>query len=268
MVQAYVDHGWDAASARADINAGGWQNKEWLMEGGSTGVNIPPAPDYSPGSTAYKAAEARAIAELAPYYEKLLQMYGGDIALAKQRLDQDYERGLRIKTSNTEWESEGYDIQKAERARRFQLALGDLDQQLNQRGVFTSGIRETERAKATAEEAYQVGQIDRQQEALQRGLEQYREGAAADYRKEAENLGYAKPVATTVTGEFAPSQVGITSPGPSYSVTNFAPQTAQKELALAEQKKKDIATKIANERAQAYEQWNADAQRLSAMPVS
>lgn len=254
--------GWGEAEMMADFRATGGSGKGG---GGGIGggVNIPPAPDFSPGSSAYKSAETKALAELTPYYEKLLQMYGGDVALAKQRLDQDYERGLRVKTSNTQWESEAYDIEKQERDRKFQIALTDLDQQLNTRGVFNSGIRDTERTQARADEAYQIGQIERNQQSLQRGLEQYTEQAGADYTKGAQDLGYMKPTGVATTGQFAPSQTGIVSPGASYNIANYASQPAQKELELAEQKKKDLATKIANDRAQAYEQWYADAQRLS-----
>jgi hypothetical protein len=264
IIDLYRQHGWNDTNAiMGDIRAGNWQSKvqSWT---GSSGGSSGGGSSISEFKFDQAGADAKAMAELKPYYDKLLQMYGGDVALAKQRLDQDYERGLRVKTSNTEWEQEGYTIDKQERERKFKIALGDLDQQINSRGLLDSGIRTTEIDRAKADEAYQMGQIGRQEQALTRGLEQYKEQAGVDYGREAENLGYKKPVDTMVAGQFSPSQVGIKSPGPSYSIANFAPQTSQKEVALEEEKRRAVQEKSSNAWNRAYSQWMADAQRLAA----
>jgi hypothetical protein len=256
--------GWGDAEANADFNATGGNGKQTSgggSSGGGGGVSIP-AFTWTPAQQA--AAEAEALKTLTPYYQKLLDMYGGDVALAKQRLDQDYERGLRVKTENTEWEKGTNDIAVAERQRKFKIALTDIDQQMNQRGVYTSGITDAEKQRATADEMYQQDQLKRNNMALDTGLKQYTEGANADYRKGAEDLGFAKPMDTALVGQYTPSQAGITAPGSSYVLGNYAPQTAQKELALEEQKRKDMEVKALNSRSQAYEKWSADATRLMA----
>jgi len=266
-IQDFIDAGyggyagWGVEEANADFQATNGSGKQ--TSGGSTsGAYIPP---FNWTEEQQKAAEAKAIRELEPYYTKLLQMYGGDVALAKQRMDQDYERGLRVQTENIEWAKETNDISLAERQRKFQLALKDMDQQLNQRGVFTSGIRTQDTARATAEEQYQQNQILRENEALDTGLKQYTEGANVDYQREAERLGYAKPTTQAVAGQYAPSQTGITSPGAAYNVSNFTAEPAQKELAIEEQKRQAMYEKALNTRNQAYQQWASDATRLAQM---
>jgi len=230
-----------------------------LLSAGETPASAAP-PDFSFDWT---AADEKALAELAPYYQKLIDFYGGDVAVAKQRIDQDYERGLRVATSDKEWQDEGITAERQERKRRFDIALNDLDQQLNQRGVFTSGIREREREEATQAERYQESLLDRQAQGLERGLQQFTEEAGVERRRDLEELGYVKPTTEPVTGQFAPSQEGVVSPGPSYTTANFVGAPAQKELALEEQKRKDAIERASFEHTQAYEKWFEDAKRLN-----
>ena len=258
IIQAYKAHGWnDEGAIRGDIANGGWKNKEWLACVGGV-----PIPEFRFDE---KAAQDKALIDLAPYYEKLLQAYGGDVALAKQRIDQDYERGLRIKTTTTQWEKEWYGKEKEERSRRFKIALSDLDEQLNSRNLYTSGIRTTEQDRAKADEAYQVGQIDKNIAELDRGLTQYKEEADTAYGREAEDLGYKKPAEKPLGATYAPTQAGIISPGPSYSLSNYKSKPAQKELDLEEQKRKAMSDKVSNAWNRAYSQWMADVQRLATM---
>lgn len=271
VISLYQQHGWNDINAiRGDIAAGHWQDKVngWLAtsSGGSSdatsgGVEIQP---FSWTAEQQSAAEAKALAELTPYYTKLLQMYGGDVALAKQRIDQDYERGLRVKTENTEWAKEGYDQSIAERQRKFKIALNDIDQSMNQRGLFNSGIRTTERERATADEAYQQGLLAREKTALDTGLAQYKEGTDVDYRRAMEEKGYLKPTTTAVTGEYAPSTAGQIS-RPSYTISNYVPETEQKQWQLEQEKLAKIQERALATRNQAYEQWAADATRLARM---
>lgn len=260
LVQIYVSKGWDPNSALADIRAGGWKNKEWITGGGSMGGTAIPAFNFDE-----KAAEQKAMAELAPYYEQVLKMYGGDVALAKQRIDQDYERGLRIQTSNADWAKDDIDIASQERKRKLNLAVKDLDQQLNARGIYDSGIKTQEQGNLQAGEAYQAGQDTRNKEEIARELSQFSEGKNIEYQREMERLGYAKPVAQTVSGQFAPNTAGQTSPIAQANVSNFTAEPIQKQVEMEEQKRRDMATKVQNERSKAYEKWASDAQRLASM---
>lgn len=101
------------------------------------------------------AADKAAMEELRPYYEKLLKIYNGDVQLAKQRMEQDYERGLRYKKEETANAMGDIETAQRERDRKFKIALGDLDQEMNSRGIYTSGIRTQKTGEATADEAYQ-----------------------------------------------------------------------------------------------------------------
>lgn len=266
VIQLYQQHGWNDINAiRGDIAGGNWQAKVngWMgssggASGGTTGVSVPAF------SFDMDAANKNAMAELTPYYEKILAMYGGDVALAKQRIDQDYERGLRVKTENTQWEQQGLTQDTAERARKFKIALGDIDQQMNQRGISQSGIATTEKARATADEAFQQNQIDRQQQALTTGLKQFTEGANVDYTRAMEEKGYMKPSTTATTGIYAPSQAGVTAPGAAYNISNYAAEPVQKETSIEEAKRTAAAEKAQNAYSRAYTQWATDAQRLAA----
>ena len=161
--------GWNDAAANADFNATGGSGK--YTGGGSMG-----GPSIPAFNVDEKAAEQKAMAELAPYYEQVLKMYGGDVALAKQRIDQDYERGLRIQTSNADWAKDDIDIASQERKRKLNLAVKDLDQQLNARGIYDSGIKTQEQGNLQAGEAYQAGQDTRNKEEIARELSQFSEG--------------------------------------------------------------------------------------------
>lgn len=260
LVQIYVSKGWDPAAALADIRAGNWRNKEWITGGGSMG-----GPSISPFTFDEKAAEQKALAELAPYYEQILKFYGGDVALAKQRIDQDYESGLRIQTTKSDWAKEDIDVVAQERKRRLGLAMKDLDQQMNARGLVDSGIRTAEQGQLQEGERYAQTQDTRSKEEIAREMSQYKEKADVDYRREMERLGYVKPTVQTTTGQFAPNTAGQNAPLPQATVSNFTAEPIQKQVDIEEQKRRDLAQKVANERAKQYEKWAADAQRLASM---
>lgn len=259
--------GWGDAEANADFNATGGAGKQTGGGGGSSGTG-PNIPKFDFNWEKSLAAQTNALSDLSVYYQKLLDIYGGDVALAKQRIDQDYERGLRVKATEADWSTEGIQQQKAERQRQFKIAMRDLDETMNRRGVFTSGLTEQAQQEARAGEQYQMGQLGRQEQEIARGLSQYKEQAATDYQREMEKYGYMKPQVTQTAGQYAPSQVGVTTPGASYNVANYRPETAVKELSLAEEKRKAQIEAANQEMQRAYTQWSSEAQRLAANYVA
>ena len=147
--------GWDDASANADFNATGGAGKQG--NGGSSGNG---SPTVTPFSFDAKAAEATAKEQLRPYYERLLQIYDGNVALAKKRIEQDYERGLRYNSQETANALGDNAAAKEESNRKFKLALGDLDQEMNTRGLTNSGIKATNVQNAKADQLFNQNQYD------------------------------------------------------------------------------------------------------------
>ena len=137
------------------------------------------------------AAEKAAMEELRPYYEKLLTIYNGDVNLAKKRMEEDYARGLRYKAESTATGMGDIADTRAERDRKFKLALGDLDQEMNTRGLTTSGIKTGAIQQATADEAYQKSLLDKQARDLATSEKQYIEGANVDKQRFLEEKGFA-----------------------------------------------------------------------------
>lgn len=197
LVQSgYVGYqGWGDAEANADFNATGGSGK---MGGGSSGGTSGGSSNPLSGfKFDQAAAEKAAMEELRPYYEKLLTIYNGDVSLAKKRMEEDYSRGLRYKKEDTATGMGDIASTRAERDRKFKLALGDLDQEMNTRGLTTSGIKTGEVAKATTDEGYQQLQLDKQARDLAVSEKRYVEGADVDKTRFLEEKGLAP---TGVTG--------------------------------------------------------------------
>lgn len=265
IVQLYKQFGWNDENAiRGDIRAGNWQSKvaSWLGSSGAGGKS--PLPEYNFNYDKAVETEMNAASELSVYYQKLLDIYGGDVALAKQRIDQDYERGLRVKSTEADWTTAGIQQQKAERQRQFKIAMRDLDESMNRRGLTTSGIAEQARQEAVAGEQYQMGQLGRQEQQVARELAQYKEGADTEYRREMEKYGFMKPETTQVAGQYAPSQTGIQEMPKYVSMAGYRPETAVKELSIEEEKRKAAMEKANAAMQRAYTQWSIEAQRLAA----
>jgi len=253
IINAYKARGWNDENAiLADYNATGGSS----ISGSSTSNDL-----LFDTEATWTAAEAEALKELAPYYEKLLASYKGDIALAKQQMDTDYERGLRVKSETVATDIADIEKQKTERQRKFKIALNDLDQTMNARGLATSGIRTAETSKATTEEAYQKGLLDAQQTALGKGLEYYKEEAGATRNKQLEKWGM-KPVsaANEPTGQYAPSNVGLDTTG--YDVGKYVSEPLQKEAELAKAKAEDVTTYATNKYNRAAANWESNIKRL------
>lgn len=102
--------------------------------------------------------EKQAKEQLRPYYERLLKIYDGNIALAKKRIEEDYARGLRYNSEETANALGDNQQAKEESARKFKLALGDLDQEMNSRGMTNSGIKATNVQNANADQAFKENQ--------------------------------------------------------------------------------------------------------------
>jgi hypothetical protein len=176
--------GWGDAEAAANFAATNGAGKE-----SSSGGNAPGSMPKFEFDQA--AAEKAAMEELRPYYEKLLKIYNGDVNLAKKRMEEDYSRGLRYKQSDTQTGLQDIEATKAERDRKFKIALGDLDQEMNTRGLYTSGIRTQERAEATADETRQKALLDQQARDLAESEKRYVEGADVEKQRFLEEKGFA-----------------------------------------------------------------------------
>lgn len=247
--------GWDDDEANANYNATGGVGKETSgSSSGETGTQLP-ALDFN-----WDAAKAKALQELTPYYTKLLDMYKGDIALAKQHMDKDYERGLRVQTEKTETGLQDIAATQAERKRKFDIALKDLDQTANSRGLTTSGIKTEDINKATADEAYQKGLLANQARDLTTGLQYYKEGLGATRDSQLEKWGM-KPVSAAPSGEFAPSNEGLNTTG--YNVNSYVSEPLQKVATLDYQKEMDAQTKAQNAYNDAFTLWQTQVNQLN-----
>lgn len=184
----------DEASILADFNATGGAGKGGSSSGSSAG-------SIAPFNFDQQAAEKAAMEELRPYYEKLLTIYNGDVALAKKRMEEDYSRGLRYKQEATATGLGDIEATKAERDRKFKIALGDLDQEMNTRGLTTSGIKTTEVGKATADETRQKELLANQARDLVTSEKQYKEGADIDKQRFLEEKGFADSGVTGYVNE-------------------------------------------------------------------
>jgi len=179
--------GWKDPEMIADFNATGGVGK-----GGTSSSSSGLSPGaITPFTFDQKAAETAAMEELRPYYEKLLKIYNGDVNLAKKRMEEDYSRGLRYKQEDTATGMGDINATRAERDRKFKIALGDLDQEMNTRGLYTSGIRTQERAEATADETRQKALLDQQARDLAESEKRYVEGADVEKQRFLEEKGFA-----------------------------------------------------------------------------
>lgn len=102
-----------------------WQPPPGGGSGGGNGPNIPGF-DFN-----WNQAEKDAMAELEPYYRKKLEEAGGDVNLAKQRIEEDYQQGLRYNREDRE-------VQMAADTRSAQEETMATKDNLNQRGILFS----------------------------------------------------------------------------------------------------------------------------------
>lgn len=181
-------------------NSGNIQNANLIYTGqsinlpGGSGAGAPSTTNKIPDPGLYSvnwqgvdmSAEAiakmedDALNELAPYYQRLLDESNGDIELAKQRLQEDYDRGVRIKTEDVataiKQATEDTGIQQGTLAdklslaketlkyldtTKFPLARQTLLGTFNARGLFKSGIKDVGVAQqADAQALERQGQVN------------------------------------------------------------------------------------------------------------
>lgn len=135
---AYRASGWnDSAAIAADIAAGHGMEKFNAVYGGgggggnSTGVTVPPF------SFDYQALENAILlnpnSELNKYYKQKLDEAGGDVTLAKKRIEEDYAQGRRYR-------EEDLATQLAEEKRIKEQEIRETATDLNKKGILFGQI--------------------------------------------------------------------------------------------------------------------------------
>lgn len=178
--------GWGKAEAEADFrakgggsvgNSGGGSDFASLF-GQIAGspveippLNVRPIEDY----------EKDALEELRPYYERILKEEGGDVEKAKARIEEDYNRGIRV--TRQDWETaktgQGTPIRPGESIadyyNRAKNEYGTFSQEgiqavsnLNKRGILSSGIANVSAANLATDQ-------QRRQQALDLAMQRYEE---------------------------------------------------------------------------------------------
>lgn len=239
-----------------------WRETEAAADAATKGLTgSSSSSDETSFSFDWDAAKAAALEELAPYYEKLLSMYKGNVALAKAQLDRDYERGLRQKSETTAADIETINKEKSESARKYKIALNDLDQTLNSRGLINSGIRTTDRKNAAAAQSYEQGTLADQQTALSTALDYYKENSDAERTKQLEEWGMVKPTAADTTSKYAASNTGVNTTG--FNLSDYVDSTTQYQTTLEKQKEEDAITKAENAYNKAVALWQTQVNQLN-----
>lgn len=126
-----------------------------LSEGG--GGNAGYVFGWSPEQ--WDQAENEALEKLAPYYKFLLDQTGGDVTLAKKRLEEDYERGMR-------YSEEDAKLEREQIGRDETSSMRDLRGNLNQRNVLLGTIEDGSAQAPTGDYA-QKWQVDPLSEKIQ-----------------------------------------------------------------------------------------------------
>lgn len=254
--------GWSDAEAAANFRETGGAGKQGggSNSGGGSGhsSNRPAVPKFE---FDVKKAEEDALKELAPYYQKLLDMYGGNVALAKQRLDEDYAKGLRIQTEATDWTKEGNQEIRKERARLYKVALKRIDQEANSRGIYKSGIRTENILSREADEKYALRGLEREDIALDKALQDYKTDQDVTYRRGAEELGYVNPKEMSFDSQYQPNQAGFVAPN-NATLSNYKSGPAQYATTLDQEKKEKAIGMAQSRESRAYSKWLADAQTI------
>jgi hypothetical protein len=200
--------GWNATDAAADFAATGGAGKEGATTGGGVTngsdfadifAQLAASPTEIPPITVKSQAEydQEALAQLTPYYNRILQEEGGDVEKAKVRLQQDYQRGLRVNQEDYKTAVAGYGagVNPGETIQDYynrtkglsgtnpQEGISLLDE-LAKRGIMNSGFAKTDTANlATAQQ--------RRQEALQTAKNRYIEQAGVTNNRAVEDAATA-----------------------------------------------------------------------------
>lgn len=127
--------GWDDTAAAADFNATGGNGKMTGGGGGAAGANVPP-----PFTFDYAEEAKKAYGELAPYYTQLIQWAQGDMNKILARLTEDYDRGLRVKTENTNLGMEKYNRAQSQADIRQTQANQNIMNNALARGLYQQSV--------------------------------------------------------------------------------------------------------------------------------
>jgi hypothetical protein len=147
-------------------------------------------PDYT---TYYQQAWDK----LSAYYEKILAQEGGDVQRAKDRLLQDYNRGLRINTEdyqrNVDFGRESYGASVKEQNLDAQSEQRKLEADMVRRGLSQGGVAEQEGTRLKSRQDLRREAIDRalkkSEEDLRFGKERGLEEETIKQRRGTEDLG-------------------------------------------------------------------------------
>lgn len=158
MVQLYVQYGWGEAEARADIRAGGWQNKEWIT--GSPTSIAQSGGGGGPFDFNWKDQYTAGFEKLKPYYDQVLKRAKGDLDLAKKIIESDYTQGMRETKTDRELRQRQLAMETPQETRSLEAQYATLGitepeerealtTQMNRRGISQSGIATTEFERLT-----------------------------------------------------------------------------------------------------------------------
>lgn len=165
-----------------------------------------------------KSLEDSAYNELAPYYQKLLDDANGDVEIAKKRMQEDYDRGNRIKTedvataikyatedtgvghqANAEKLKYAQDTLKYLDTTKFPVARQALLGTYNARGLFNSGLKDVGMDQLGQSQALEregqvgsINDINRSDQALDTNLKRTEEQQNLDLTRTQEQLGLTK----------------------------------------------------------------------------
>src|SRR5258708_22979154 len=186
------------------------------------------------GTDSQNSLLVRAYNELKPYYSKLLTDASGDLNLAMQNLQQDYEQGTRYAKEDLQATMEQFGIQ-------FPKEQQSLQDTLNKRGIaLTQGQGNATPYAGGGQAGYEVGQLteDQQlrQEAAQRTSQRQMTQLGQTYQRSGEaDTRQAQQTGEQLQGQLetqATSRAGLYSGLQSQSnAANLQSQINQAQLA-------------------------------------
>lgn len=194
----YVDHNqWKQAMAAkgyqvANTSTGSAQN------GGGAGGQ--PVFNFD-----WTQADQDALDKLAPYYSHLLDIHNGDVNLAKNRLEEDYQSGLRQATETQQRENtygqQDYQTQMQQEDIQNEQDLRDTRGKLNNQGVLVGQISPDQQGGSNAPvsgfaEQYYLSPMSQQQQlrkqAIDRALQRQREVTNSNFANTQQQLATTK----------------------------------------------------------------------------
>lgn len=161
--------------------------------------------------------EKAALEELKPYYTRILKEEGGDVERAKKRMQEDYDRGLRIKREDYETAKKlygdklkpGETLPQYLARTRLQGKEGmfieegqELVEQMGKRGLFRSGIMTGEVGKLGTSQ-------EKRQQAIDRALSRYEEESGLGFTRGMEDVKTAWGRRKFELGEEKKERAGI-----------------------------------------------------------